>query len=57
MEFYLETFVLVVGIALVLMGKVKKKPVYLGIGIGLLLANIVLGIPHFVKGFSDGFDG
>lgn len=48
-----EILVLVVGVVLLIVGKLKKKNTMFGIGIGILIASIVLGVPDFIRGFND----
>lgn len=48
-----EIVVLVVGAVLLIVGKLKKKNIMFGIGIGILIASIVLGVPDFIRGFND----
>lgn len=53
--YIIQTIVLLAGISIFFLGKQKKNDKLKGIGIGVLLAFVILGIPSFIEGAKEGF--
>jgi hypothetical protein len=53
--YIVEIIVIVLAIAAFIIGSKRKQSLWRGIGIGALIAFVILGIPDFIEGFQQGF--
>ncbi|MGQ7873274.1 hypothetical protein [Bacillus sp. 1A] len=50
----LSLVLLIAGIITMILGKKKNDPKLRGIGIGIVTAVLIIGLPGFAKGYMDG---